>query len=386
MKKIKFLDGLRGISALIVVISHYIQVFYPSVYNGNLDSLHTKNNIELFFYKTPLNLFLNANFSVCIFFVLSGYVLSIKFFKYNNRRIIASAILKRYLRLVIPVFSVLTLSYLMYKFNVFHLGDVSLITKTDIMNRYLINYSYIDIIKQSLFQVFLFDIETYNAVLWTMKYEFIGSFIVFFILTSFSYCKYKKTIFISLIIVFFNSYYLGFILGSVIAYITTNKDFEFKNSTLIFLLFLSLFWGSYPYYQGYSLIYYQFKGINNFVFFHTLGGTLLVFVIINFKKIQDILSSKIIIFLGKISFSLYLVHFIFINSIASYIFLKSIQTFNYHISFLISFSISLIFSIIVAHFFYKFIDLFSIYFSNKFSVFFLRRIDSYRKSPLVKNI
>ena len=88
MGKVKFLDGLRGVAAFIVVIAHYIQVFYPTVFNGNIESIHTKNNLELIFYKTPLNLFFNANFCVCIFFVLSGYVLSIKFFKYNDKEII----------------------------------------------------------------------------------------------------------------------------------------------------------------------------------------------------------------------------------------------------------------------------------------------------------
>nr|WP_253199105.1 acyltransferase [Clostridium gasigenes] len=373
--KIKFLDGLRGGAAFIVVIAHYIQVFYPTVFNGNIESIHTKNNLELIFYKTPLNLFFNANFCVCIFFVLSGYVLSIKFFKHNDKEIIISGMLKRYLRLAIPVLAVLTLSYLMRKCNLFYFGDVSSITKTEIMNRYLIKYDYIDILKQSLFQIFIFDIETYNAVLWTMKYEFIGSFIVFFILILFSHCKHKKTLSIALILIFLNSYYLGFVLGCLLSYISINKKIKIKKITLKFLLLISLFFGSYPYYQGSNSIYYiisiKFGEINNFILFHTLGGALLVFVIINFKTLQNIFSSRTMVFLGKISFSLYLVHFLFINSLGCYIFIKTVNYFNYHISFLVSFIITFLFSIVTAYSFNRIIDTPAIYLSNKFSKFIL---------------
>lgn len=375
MKKVNFLNGLRGGAAFIVVIAHYLQVFYPTVFNGNIESIHTKSNLELIFYKTPLNLFINANFSVCIFFVLSGYVLSMKFFKYKDNKIIISGMLKRHLRLALPVLAVLTLAYIMYKFNTFYLGDVSTITKTDITNTYLIKYDYIDILKQSLFQVFIFDIQTYNAVLWTMQYELIGSFIVFFMLIAFSHCKYKKSLSIVLLLIFLNSYYLGFILGCLLSYISVNKKINIKKITLGFLLLIALFFGSYPYYQGndsiYNIISLKFGGLNNFTLFHTLGGALLVFVIVNFKTLQNIFSSKIMVFLGKISFSLYLVHFLFINSLGSYIFVKTVNNFNYHISFLISFIITFSFSVIIACIFYIAIDAPSIYLSNKFSDFIL---------------
>lgn len=389
MKKVNFLNGLRGGAAFIVVIAHYLQVFYPTVFNGNIESIHTKNSLELILYKTPLNLFINANFSVCIFFVLSGYVLSMKFFEYKDKKIIISGMLKRHLRLALPVLAVLTLAYVMYKFNAFNLGTVSTITKTDITNIYLIKYDYIEILKQSLFQVFIFDTETYNAVLWTMQYELIGSFIVFFILIAFSYCKQKKALSIVLILIFLNSYYLGFILGCLLSYISINKKIDIKKITLKFLLLIALFFGSYPYYQGsdsiYSIISLKFGGLNNFILFHTLGGALLVFIIVNLKALQNVFSSKIMVFLGKISFSLYLVHFLFINSLASYIFIKTVPYFNYHISFLISFIITFSFSVVVACIFYTIIDSPSIYLSNKFSEFILDKFKIQKKQFLNLN-
>ena len=77
------------------------------------------------------------------------------------------------------------------------------------------------------------------------------------------------------------------------------------------------------------------------------------------------------VFLGKISFSLYLVHFLFINSLGSYIFIKAFNYFNYHISFLISFIITFLFSMVIAYIFNAIIDKPSIYLSNKFSEFIL---------------
>ncbi len=75
-KKLFYLDGARGVAALSVVISHYIQVFYPAALNGNSQQAHFQ--WDTLYGYSPLNLFYNRQFAVCLFFVLSGYVLSVK--------------------------------------------------------------------------------------------------------------------------------------------------------------------------------------------------------------------------------------------------------------------------------------------------------------------
>lgn len=369
MKKIDYLDGLRGLAALIVTIAHFFQVFYPTIFNGNVDSIHSKNNIESFIYNSPLNLILNANFCVCIFFVLSAYVLSIKFFKYKKREIIISSAVRRYFRLVIPIASSLIIAYLLICGDLFFLKDIIPISKTDVLDRYGIKYSFFTVLKQAFFQVFFIDIETYNAALWTIKYEFIGSFIIFSFLFFFGKSHKRKYIYAILLIVFMNSYYLAFILGIILSDLSTKSSFKINEKRAFVFFICGLFLGSYPYSEVKNTIYrvldFNILPINSFRFHHIMGAFLLILSILLSQKIQGKLSNKIIRFFGNISFSMYLIHFIVINSLSCYLFKVLIKNYSYHFSFLITFIISFFVILLVSHLMYKYIDLVGIRFSHK---------------------
>lgn len=65
MKPLSYLDGMRGIAAFIVVLSHFVQLFYPALLESDIQIAH--NPFEMILNKTPFNIFYNGNFSVCIF-------------------------------------------------------------------------------------------------------------------------------------------------------------------------------------------------------------------------------------------------------------------------------------------------------------------------------
>jgi len=77
-----YLDGLRGVAALCVVIAHYQATFFPYLGEGWHqkgqweDGTEKKNNyiVQLPMIRT----FYASRFMVSIFFVISGYVLSQK--------------------------------------------------------------------------------------------------------------------------------------------------------------------------------------------------------------------------------------------------------------------------------------------------------------------
>lgn len=121
MKKIRYLDGLRGLAAFQVVFHHFILAFYPALFLGAADNPnHMAAGWEAFGSGSFLNLFWDGNFAVCIFFVLSGFVLSHKFFVRKESKIVTESAVKRYFRLAIPVaFSVLV-AFLVMKFSLFY--------------------------------------------------------------------------------------------------------------------------------------------------------------------------------------------------------------------------------------------------------------------------
>jgi len=82
--KVTYLDGLRGVAALVVVMAHFKELALPggrfkgSVPFGGL--------IE----NGPLMLLTAAHLAVLVFFVHSGFVLSWKFLKVGDGRILIS--------------------------------------------------------------------------------------------------------------------------------------------------------------------------------------------------------------------------------------------------------------------------------------------------------
>ena len=76
-QRLVHLDGLRGLAAFSVFICHFIQAFLPHIYYPNRAESHGLWEDE--FATSPFNLVVNGNFAVCLFFVLSGYVLSSRF-------------------------------------------------------------------------------------------------------------------------------------------------------------------------------------------------------------------------------------------------------------------------------------------------------------------
>lgn len=370
MKKLEYLDGLRGLAAVVVTIAHFFQIYYPAIFNGDINAIHTQNGIENIIYNTPLNLILNANFSVCIFFVLSGYVLSIKFFKYRKKEVIISSAVRRYFRLVVPIAASLVIAHILMNTNSFFLKDIINISQTDVIDRYSINYGFLTILKQGFFEVFFFDVETYNAALWTIKYEFIGSFIIFVFLLYCGNSPKRKYVYIILMITFLNSYYLAFILGVMLADINNNHNLSAKSSYIktsaIFII--ALFLGSYPYSDVndtiYSYLSLNFLTVNSFRFYHIIGAFLLMFAILSSPRIQYKLSNKFMKFIGNISFSMYLIHFTVINSLSCYMFKLLIENYGYHLSFLVTFTISFLVIILVSYLMYNYIDLVGIKLSD----------------------
>ena len=109
-----YLDGLRGIGALVVYLNHFLDHFYHLPTKKKLDE-GKEEQLPNWTRQTPVVLFYHGYFWVVVFFVLSGFVLTLRFFKVRKSSCVTGGTFRRYLRLMIPVWVVFSLTYFAIK-------------------------------------------------------------------------------------------------------------------------------------------------------------------------------------------------------------------------------------------------------------------------------
>ena len=373
-EKISYLDGLRGVGAINVMLMHFFIVLLPAmIYSDRMPS-HL-GNLEKIFTSTPLGLIGAGNFSVCIFFVLSGYVLTQKYFKTKDRSIIISGAVRRYIRLFVPVFAATMLSFLLASTGMFHyfIEAVMISGNNNYANYWTFTPDLAEAIKQAAWGTFFAGDDTYNPVLWTMSVEFYGSMLVFAMALFFGSLRARWTFYLAAVVLFLNTYYLAFIIGMGLADVFNGKTSIFKTSNKVILsivLASGLFLGSYPVGTVTADSLYAF--LDNGFFqtpkyaYHILGAGMLMYVLLNSQRMQKIFSSPVLVFLGKISYSLYLVHFLVISTLTCALFLVLHPVLPYGAAVLISCVLSVLVIIPLSYLFYRYVDMRGIKLSKVF--------------------
>lgn len=358
-EKIIYLDGLRGLAAFVVVLYHHFYGFYPKLLYPSEDKMLTQLS------GGPLNVFFNANFAVYIFFILSGYILTYKFFKTRDYRIIISSAARRYIRLLFPVLFSVVIAFLLMKFSLFYNKESSAITSCCLSTYYSFNPDFFDAIYQAFAGSFFNGQVSYNIVLWTMTYELFGSFLVFGLAALLNNIKKRYIFYGALIILMLNTVYISFILGMILADVSTSKADYLKyirnNFFTLLALIIGLFLGSFPNNRILDDTLYENmvlrSPIDSVNFYHTWGAFFIMVAIMNSRILKSFFSTRILSFLGKISFSMYVIHFIIVNSFTSFVFINAVRYTSYNNAFLITFGISVTFILFCSYFIYKYIDL-----------------------------
>ncbi len=385
--KITYLDGLRGVAAINVMIMHFFVALAPAMIYGSKLPSHF-GNLDLVFSSTPLGLIGAGNFSVCIFFILSGFVLTHKYFEMKDINIIVSSAMRRYIRLFIPVFAAVMLSYLLASAGLYryYIETMMISAGSNYRGYWAFTPDLLDALKQAVWDAFFVGGKTvYNPVLWTMKIEFFGSMLVFAMSLLFGQLRSRWTFYLAAAVLFLNTYYLAFIIGMVLADIFNSKLPTFKtgnrkgNETgnkagnkaiLSIILITGLFLGSYPISPLTDDSLYGFLDNGLFrtplVTYHIIGAGMIMYVLLNSQGLQKVFSSQVPVFLGKISYSLYLVHFPVISSFTCALFLILYPVLPYGEAFLISCLSSLFLIIPLSYLFYRHIDIAAVKLSNSF--------------------
>lgn len=353
-EKLPYMDGLRGLAAFLVVIHHFAFAFFPALLVGATTGLHSK--LEPLIYQTPLYLAIAGNFAVTLFFLISGYVLSYKFYVTGRNSIVISGAFRRYFRLMPTVLVSVLISYVLLATGHYYNLPAAAITGSSdwLAQSWLGTANLWEAIRLGIYDAFITgnNTMTYNNALWTMKIEFLGSFLVYAVLLVTGKLRRRWFIYILLGLLFWQTYYLAFILGIALCdYVTHQSKHQRQVGHPLYgwlALVGGLFLGSLPIAGPTRTLVGNITGAvlpldQGFIFFHIIGAALVLAAVVLTPSIKQWLMLRPLQYLGRISFSLYLVHLSVLASLGTFLFLKLYPHVGYlggaGISFIISLSV-----------------------------------------------
>lgn len=364
--KIYWINGLKGVAAVVVLIHHFALFFYPAFIEPAISNIKTSGNLELKIARTPLNIFgWGGNSAVCIFFLLSGFLIAFNFFKSPNKIDNVKKIVKRYLKLVIPILISSIIIFFIVKSRIFRTDHLIEVYKNlGLRNNYAeYNQTIFEVICDSIIGLFKTGSFPINPPMWTMRVELIYSVATMIYLSAIGKSDKRYIIYFFTILFMINSYFLCFILGVILCDLWYNKNEIFDKlnrfDIKLIILIIGLFFISTTYINQseilYSIINNLFKGIDYMVFYHSFGAFFIVLFLMISKKSQKIFSMKLFNWLGDLSLSIYLFHWVIINTVSMFTVSFLIKYLKYYQACIISFIITFIVVILISKYFDKYI-------------------------------
>lgn len=339
-QRIYFLDSLRGIAAIMVVFYHFIGWHYP-------------NSLKFHLFSFVFN----GSDAVSFFFVLSGLVLSLGLFKSIDKLNIWNYTYRRILRLY-PAYVLIVLANFLY-WNRAAL-DISVLKELFYIN------------SQNIWQELLLLRANHKFYVpgWTLEVEMALSLLMPLIIIV---AKFNiKYLYFLLLMPFvisghISNFIFHFTLGTIIAYhYEFIRAYDFKASKWYkyrYLIFLTVFFfysiRHIERMSAFGPFYYKLMEYLRIDLFHYTGlaSAAILIIVINDQRIQNALHNKLFKFLGEISYSVYLTHWLFVVYI--------MDNWTYFLSFFPSFYvgfITLLFvciasTILSSYLLYRFVEL-----------------------------
>ena len=340
MKKLRYIDGLRGMGAGMVYLCHFVFAFYYGAYSLQPEHTHTASQLEITLGKTPLNLLYNGNFAVELFLVLSGFVLCLGYFSTRDKGRLRDGAIRRYFRLVVPILAVNVLVYLLMAGGAYQNSQAAALT---LSMDWFYGFNHFEpsvgeMLLESLAGCFLWGSNAYNGVLWTMPYLFLGALFIYLAAAlvgehSLRYVVYGGMMLVALVTrIYFTGMFFGFLVCDLVCTQEKLMDWYGRRPWLSwFFMLVGLYLASYPSIgRDMEGTIYGILGVPRVVPYHLAGAGLILVGAVGNGFWQRIFGSRPLVFLGKISYSLYLVHFPVIATFSSWFFLKLEKDLGYH--------------------------------------------------------
>ena len=314
-----------------VVLYHLVLSFWPFLAVPYAPSFASRNAALRAVALTPLSLACDGSFAVVTFFVLSGFVLTYAYYRAPRPATLTSAALRRYVRLTGPVFASVLLSYALLRLGAYRGREAAaLIPLSGLEDSYGGQPLLFDLHRGAIPQGLLWSLLSedgtrYNAVLWTIPFELFGSYLVFAFLALFADVRNRWLIYAALSVALLATHrtpMFDFVLGMGLcdAYVTVAPWRAGRP--------IDLRWGVWPvlglagclacdrrlYLPGFSSL----PGVE---FHASIAAALLVAVPLVSGSLRRLADLHPFVWLGRVSFGLYLTHSLVIASVGARVYL-----------------------------------------------------------------
>ncbi len=334
--KLNYIQGLKGVSMLTVLFGHFYLIFNVLMSEGQINP--------------PLNIFINGNLAVCLFLIMSGYLIGKSASKISSLSDLSQAIIKRYLRLGIPISFVVVIAYIFYLTGLYQLQKINELAPNIAIESFYVKIKPIHFLENLFFSPL--GSSKVLGPCWMLIYIFVGSIIIYLLDI---YHRGKSLVHIAastLILIYATnstcSIYFACVLIGYLSYILDKNFPNIKSDNRMTIVALPCIIIGY---------YIQTKtDVLNWNATQSATAATLFWLGVNYcKPMRCLLSIKPVVLLGDISFSIYIVHWPIICTLSCYLY-QVLPINNMTTLLLTDLLISLFVVIIVSIFYNKYIE------------------------------
>jgi peptidoglycan/LPS O-acetylase OafA/YrhL len=210
--KLLELEGLRGLAALCVVVGHIQATFFAADFARYLGAVATLPMPFGTLIECLSKACFNGRFAVWVFWTLSGFALSYRFFVLRggatgsqSRFYLLDAAVRRYPRLLLPVLAATLFGFALLKCGlmanqaVVHSLAMAGHPNSWLAGLYNAPAGWFDAVRSAFWSTFFSShvLPYYDPPLWTMKRELLGSFFIFGLLAFFGTSRWRWLLYLA---------------------------------------------------------------------------------------------------------------------------------------------------------------------------------------------
>jgi peptidoglycan/LPS O-acetylase OafA/YrhL len=328
--KLAELDGLRGVAALIVVVWHFAFAFLPERI-GIVPQFDPAAGLV----GSPAFALIDGPGAVMLFFVLSGYVLPLGYFRSGRTDVVLRAVAKRWFRLIGLTVAAAVVSYLLFRFGLYHYREAASITQSEWLRGFgggdvggRLQPSLADAILEGALFAFVRNADVYDPVLWTMRDELFGSLLTFGLGLLIWRCRASMAVAVLVVAAAATQYVdprlIGFVCGLALSWANARGMLAIPrwSAPACLLVGAVLFGYLEPrgLYAPFGILKEDSGWRYDQIWLHTIGAVLLIAGILGSDRAGRLLASTAGGVLGRLSFPVYLFHFPLLCSLSCWLF------------------------------------------------------------------